>query len=301
MESSPTHQFKQAITAAGLSPPDHIEAGILYRFPGAGKGPGNRAGWCKLFDDGRGGVYGDWSTGLSETWQTARDKPLTEEERAEFKRQAAAARRQAQAEREASQHQAAELAQALWLQGGPADPQHPYLRDKRIDAAYLRQSGKALLVPMQSIDGTVINLQRIYPDGSKRFLPGAPVRGAFWLRAESLPAAGVLYLAEGVATAATIGAALGVPVAAAMNCGNLAPVAQAIRQSRPGLELVIAADDDHRLPVNVGRQAAIEAAKAGIGKIVYPPTCRLGWCRCSDFADTAACAFAGLREDVSHA
>ena len=58
--------FHDAIRAAGLIPPDVIEPGRFYRFNGDGKRNGNTAGWCKLFADGEGGVYGDWSTGLSE-------------------------------------------------------------------------------------------------------------------------------------------------------------------------------------------------------------------------------------------
>ena len=61
--------FRDAIRAAGLEPPDAIEFGKLHRFPGNGKRPSNRAGWCLLFDDGLGGCFGDWSSGLSETWQ----------------------------------------------------------------------------------------------------------------------------------------------------------------------------------------------------------------------------------------
>jgi phage/plasmid primase-like uncharacterized protein len=67
--------FRDAIRAAGLEPPDYIEPGRLHRFPGNGKRPSNRAGWCLLFHDGLGGCFGDWSSGLSETWQARRDKP----------------------------------------------------------------------------------------------------------------------------------------------------------------------------------------------------------------------------------
>ena len=51
-------QFRDAIRSTGLEPPDSIEQGTLHRFPGAGKGPSNRAGWCKLFDDCVGGCLG---------------------------------------------------------------------------------------------------------------------------------------------------------------------------------------------------------------------------------------------------
>ncbi len=75
-------QFRDTIRAAGLEPPDVIEPGKLHRFPGIGKRPSNRAGWCLLFDDGLGGCFGDWSSGVSETWQAKRDKPYSRAERA---------------------------------------------------------------------------------------------------------------------------------------------------------------------------------------------------------------------------
>ncbi len=56
-------QFRDAIHVAGMEPPDVIQPGRLYRFPGAGKRNSNTAGWCKLFDDGLGGCFGDWSSG----------------------------------------------------------------------------------------------------------------------------------------------------------------------------------------------------------------------------------------------
>ena len=71
-------QFKDAILNAGLTPPDHIEPGKIYRFPGADKSASNKAGWCKLFEDGIGGVYGDYSTGLSASWQAKRETPYSQ-------------------------------------------------------------------------------------------------------------------------------------------------------------------------------------------------------------------------------
>ena len=97
--------FRHAICAAGLEPPDIIESGKLHRFPGAGKRPGNRAGWCLLFADGMGGCFGDWASGLSETWQTKRDRPFSQAEKAAFARRVAQAKRQVEEER-ASQREA---------------------------------------------------------------------------------------------------------------------------------------------------------------------------------------------------
>ena len=67
-----TFQFRNAILAVGLELPNFIEPGRMYRFPGIDKHTGNTAGWCKLFDDGLGGCFGDWSSGLSEYWQSER-------------------------------------------------------------------------------------------------------------------------------------------------------------------------------------------------------------------------------------
>ena len=61
-------EFHNAIRAMHLEPPEVIEPGRMYRFPGVGKSNGNTAGWCRLFDDGQDGCFGDWSSGFSENW-----------------------------------------------------------------------------------------------------------------------------------------------------------------------------------------------------------------------------------------
>lgn len=70
-------QFRDAMLADGLIGPDRIEHGKIQRFPGMDKSASNKAGWCKLFEDGIGGVYGDYSTGLSATWQAKRETPFS--------------------------------------------------------------------------------------------------------------------------------------------------------------------------------------------------------------------------------
>ena len=100
-------QFREAIISAGLEPPDRIEMGKFIRFPGAGKNGRNRAGWCQLFPDGCGGIFGDWATGLNQTWQAKRDKPYTAQDRTEFDRMVKEARRQAEEQRKKEQAAAA--------------------------------------------------------------------------------------------------------------------------------------------------------------------------------------------------
>jgi putative DNA primase/helicase len=70
--------FLDAMHSTGITPPEYIEPGTFHRFPGIGKPNGNKSGWCQLFPDTMGGIYGDHSTGLSESWQAERGQPLTE-------------------------------------------------------------------------------------------------------------------------------------------------------------------------------------------------------------------------------
>jgi len=92
-------QFIKAIQLVGLDPPDFVEAGRLYRFPGIDKRNGNTAGWCKLFADAQGGVFGDWSRNFTQNWQAKREKPFSRAERATFMRHVKETRKRAEAER----------------------------------------------------------------------------------------------------------------------------------------------------------------------------------------------------------
>ncbi|QQE88541.1 toprim domain-containing protein [Azotobacter chroococcum] len=170
------------------------------------------------------------------------------------------------------QQRAAALAAQQWETAGPANPRHPYLTRKDVEPHGLRQSGDVLLVPLRTAAGELVNLQRIRPDGDKRFLPGGAVLGAFHLLGEVHPG-GLLYVCEGWATGATLheqyeGAGA---VACAMNAGNLRPVALALR-ARYGhaVELVIAGDDDRQTEGNPGRTAANAAALAAWGLVMFP-------------------------------
>jgi putative DNA primase/helicase len=184
------------------------------------------------------------------------------------------------------QQAAAEKAQRLWRDARRADPDHGYLRLKRLAPMALRQRGSELLVPL-FLDGALVNLQMITPDGGKRFLSGGRVKGAYAAigRREN---ASQLYICEGWATGATLHQHTGQPVAAAMNAGNLLPVATALRE-RYGqtFELVIAGDDDRQTEGNPGRTAANAAALASGAKVVFPDWPEGALDHLSDFNDLA--------------
>ena len=75
-----TKSFRSAIVATLGHAPEVIEPGRLHRFGTSERRSGD-AGWCKLFDDLRGGVFGCCRYGISETWNVADLATMTPEAR----------------------------------------------------------------------------------------------------------------------------------------------------------------------------------------------------------------------------
>jgi putative DNA primase/helicase len=260
-----TEQFRDEIRSAGLIPPDVIEPGKFHKFPGEGKRNGNTAAWCKLFPDGTGGVYGDYSTGVSAGWQANRETPYSQAEREAFKRHIAEAREQAEADRKVKQAEAADKAFAIWNAAKPAPADHAYLLAKRITPNGARLHGDALVIDMRDGDD-IHSVQFIARDGDKRFLTGGRVTGCYFSIGNPKGAA-ALCIAEGFATGATIHEATGYPVAVAVNAGNLGAVAKTLRAKSPDLPLILCGDVDKS---GTGQKAATEAAQSVGGLVALP-------------------------------
>lgn len=276
---NPIEQFRDVIRAAGLQPPDVIEPGKFHKFPGEGKRNGNTAAWCKLFADGIGGIFGDYSTGLSTGWQANRETPYTQAERETFMRDVAEAKAQAEKEQAERQAKAATQAAAIWADADDAPDDHPYLTRKGIQPHGTRVyhgdlviSGMAcdgaLIVPMK-IDGVLHSLQFIAPNGDRRFLPGGRTAGTYYAlgTAADLEQHGIMLPAEGFSTAATLREATGYVVLVCFSAGNLAPVATFRRAKYPEARIIIAGDFDAS---GTGQRAATEAAKAVGGRVALP-------------------------------
>lgn len=73
---SPTQAFRAAILAALGHAPELIEPGQFQRFATSDR-RGDSAGWCKMFDDLRGGVFGCYRQGISETWSATKGATMT--------------------------------------------------------------------------------------------------------------------------------------------------------------------------------------------------------------------------------
>ncbi len=279
-------QFRAAMLEAGLEPPKHIEPGKLYRFPGIGKQPSNRAGWCKLFDDGTGGCFGDWSSGLSESWQIKRGRPLTRAERDAFRYQVAAARASREAEQRRQWAEARETAGSIW-ESARAVERHPYLDEKGVHPYGVRLipepveipfswrdkpqhiPGNSLVIPLADTTGVIHSLQFIDEEGNKRFLAGGAVQGHFFPTGD-LSTAKRILIAEGFATAATLNMVTDDIAVATFNAGNLKPVAQRLQATYPQAEFIICADNDRFTQGNPGVTKAREAALAIGARLAVP-------------------------------
>ncbi len=270
--------FKTAMQSAGLSPPDTIQPGKFQRFPGLGKKQDNDGGWCKLFDDLRGGVFGDFSTGLDEHWQAENERVYTTEERKAFKQRIEAERKARDAE-QSQQHTAAASKAAEILAAAGGDPaQHPYALKKIVSLGAKVKRGAwpqrgwtdALLIPVYGSDGNVWTLEAINADGEKDYLKGGRKRGGFYPLGKIRGAKRVL-IGEGLATVAAVYAVNGAPAVAAMDAGNLSAVALTVRSLAPDAELILLADNDIKPDgSNPGLKAATEAAQTVTGFVAVP-------------------------------
>lgn len=164
---------------------------------------------------------------------------------------------------EREKDEAARNAMELWESSQNCD-RHPYLDRKRVRSFGLRVNGDMLLIPMHDSRG-IRNLQRIMPDGSKRFLPKAQVTGCHYI----IPGTEHKAIGEGYATCATVAMATGFTVVTAFMAGNLARVADRFHHAH------ILADDDRETQVRIGRNPGIDAAREAAritgGIVLAPP------------------------------
>jgi putative DNA primase/helicase len=272
----PVQRFRSAILAALGHAPEVIEPGRFIRFA-TNERRDDDAGWCKLFDDLRGGVFGCHRHGISETWSADGHAVLRREQRIELARQVmtATAERDAQQRRrwaENAQQNARFWAQCVPLV--PGDPAALYLERRgfgkiwplphvlRLHRAlpYWHEGEvlgtfSAMVAPIVAPDGRTVALHRTYLtlDGCKADVPtpkkltvaAGPLAGAAIPLHK--PIRGCIGIAEGIETALAASRASSVPTVAAYCAGSLAEWCWPAGTCR----LVIFADAD-----KAGRKAA---------------------------------------------
>jgi len=285
-------EFLSAIASAGLTAPDVAEAdGRLHRFSSSGK-RSDTAGWYVLH--GEVGAFGDFRSGLTETWHSKTMQKAAPEKKRELMAKLEAAKKQREEEKKQDQKQAEERANLIWDAALPCDD-HPYLQAKGVKSHGLRvgrwqkidqETGEvyldvpdALLVPIKS-GKRIVSLQAVYPTKisgrNKDFLKGGQLAGCYFTigKPDADPSnEHPIYITEGYATGATIHEITGCAVVVCFSAGNIRAVVEKIKGAFGRHNLVIAADNDEyaTAPVNnPGLTAANEAGKLLRAHVVYP-------------------------------
>ncbi len=244
--------FRAAVLAALGNAPQQIEPGKWHRFSTNGK-RSDVAGWCKLFSDGRAGVFGCMRQGISDTWTAQERRFLSPTARIELAQRMHEAQREREAEQREQWRQNAGKLARLWSACAdltPGDPVAIYLR-QRLNAApwplpralryhpalpYWHDGATlgtwpAMLAAITSPAGDLVALHRTWltRDGRKADVPTAkkltpaagPVLGGC-IRLGEPTQAGSIGIAEGIETALAAGLASGLPVCAAYSAAALA-------------------------------------------------------------------------------
>lgn len=266
----PELQFRDAMLAAGVTPPDElILDGQLRRFRTDSKRT-DRSGWYVGHADGIVTmIWGDWRQGIEQTIKATIKRPYTVAEEMAHVARVAAAKAARDAERKKQNQAAASTVDIIWSEGAAASPEHPYLKRKGIQPHGAKITGDGrLMVPLFDDSGVLASLQYIDAEGGKLYHPGGSVSNKFCIIG-TLDVPGVLYVAEGYATAATIHEVSKRPVVVAYSASNLVPVTGTMRDLYgQQQDIVIVADNDAS---GVGQKYAEQAcAKYGV-RMVMPP------------------------------
>jgi putative DNA primase/helicase len=267
--------FRQTLEAAGLLPKDIVADGAWHRCKTVDH-PRKLNGSYKLFPDGRAGVYQNHST-MSETatWKIGSDAPAPIISQAQIKAKQNEARR--------NLIQATQAARKFWYSCKPVRFSHPYLAGKMLSmvgCANLRVDADGWLVVPVMIGSNIMSVQRIAPDGVKRFWSGASVKGGSYIIQSARFT--MTALCEGLATGLAVYQC--VPdcrVIVTFDCGNMVEVAK--RLDIHGLAL-IAADNDYKTFDKIGKNPGIEHGELAAAQI----GCGIAWpdgIQGSDFAD----------------
>jgi putative DNA primase/helicase len=272
------NNFQDYIRSFKLNPPNVIEPGTMYRFPGIDKKQSNTAGWCKLFEDGRGGVFGDFSSGLDEHWQVDIKNSYSDAEKRAFGKRCEAERQLREDELQRRYIQISITAEKILAMAKDDPTSHPYTVSKSIDFVRRLKRGAwpqrawedALLVPLYAIDGKVWSIQAINTNGEKDYLKGGRKRGCFFIMGD-FSSTNRILIGEGIATVAAAQSVNNCSAVAAMDSGNLSTVALDLRKMSREVELILLADNDINPDgKNPGIKAAMEAAKAVDGLVAIP-------------------------------
>lgn len=264
--------FQAWLHAIDFHPPSIILDGKIQRF---GRNGGKDNAWLIGWQNtgARSGktfivaLVGDWRQGAMHEYKPE-GKGITAEDKAVMAVQIKRAQEAAAEAKRQRQLAAAARAGRIW--GNARAGSHPYAERKGIEPDGLRIDGETLLVPMRDLGGEIHGLQRIAPDGTKRFVAGQRVDGTCFLFGQLTDESAECFLVEGWATGGSVALATGKPVVCAFNASNLITMALALKARWPRIQVTVAGDDDRFIEPNVGREKGTKAALAAQGTAVFP-------------------------------
>lgn len=250
-----TQDFHSFLRSLGLQPKAIVADGKWHRCPTDDR-PRSRNGSYKLAVDGQIGFAQNWAIHQEPVvWRPEGIVAAPRVDRQEVSRR--------RAEEREWQDAAVRGAREFYEKSQPLLGGHPYLESHGLDMAGcfgLRVDAKGWLVIPAFRQRRISTVQRIAPDGTKRFWRGAPVKGASYTIDRR--SATLTVLCEGFATGLAIFAAVQTcRVVVAFNAGNMAEV---ISEVPPGLT-VVAADNDHGTEGRIGTNPGIVAAEYAAG------------------------------------
>lgn len=205
------------------------------------------------------GAFGAWQGQNNGSIQIETDwKGVSAEERADMERRQKEMQKHAD-EKKANQAKLAANRATLQWSSASKEGHSPYAERKQVTTPGLRfmDDGTLLVPAMVMVDGvaTLVGLQKIAPDGEKRFNTGMAKIGAFMPTGKVAADDRIMFLAEGYATGRTVRMATGDTLAGriSFDAGNLLSVARATRADYPDVHILLCADDDFQIEPRLRR------------------------------------------------
>ena len=149
------------------------------------------------------------------------------------------------------------------------DGESAYLIRKQITPEGVRFDAEGtLLVPMYQYgagEPRMVGLQKVTPDGAKRFNKGMEKKGAEFRIGEITVDDKIVMLAEGYATGRSIRMATDaqIPLSVCYDAGGILPAARALRAAYPDIHILICADDDWKIEQRLREHVAADYGYSG--------------------------------------
>ncbi len=300
-------QFRHAMAAAGLVPPDTIEVGKLHRFSSNGR-KADTSGWCRLLLSGQVGYFGDFRRDFSSMWTARDDRAPTLVERQQRADELQRARAEAAVAQAIQWARAANRNASLWDRSSPlkhGDPVIHYLDARGICLQVLPQALRchpgldywadgrcigqfpAMIGAVTDAAGQMVSLHRTYLTHDGRKADVGVVKKLTSSSARLIGCSIKLGHPASIKGAMSIGVAEGVETALACTTASSMPTESAI--SAGGLEryewpkgvqsLIVFADNDvSQVGQHAAAALALRARRNGlVVRVLTPPQAGTDW------------------------